>query len=133
MSHTDTVRAMYAAFARGDISAITERIDDDVEWEYEPSPADVPWLQARRGHAGVREFFASLGAFEFVRFEPRAVLGAGGGLVVGIVDVELVLKRNGYRIKEAEEIHLFRFNTQGKVQRFRHQCDTHKLWLAHRG
>lgn len=131
MKHTDTVRTMYAAFQRGDIDAILEHVATDVEWEYEPSAADLPWLKARCGHAGVREFFASLADFEFVKFEPNVIVDAGDGLVLAVVDVDLMLKRNGRRISESEEVHLFRFDANGKLRRFRHRIDTHKLWLAH--
>jgi len=131
MNHTDTVRAMYAAFQRDDIAAIVDRTATDVEWEYEPSPADLPWLQSRHGHAGVREFFASLGDFEFVKFDPRVVVDAGDGLVLAVIDVELMLKRNGVRISEPEQVHLFRFDADGNLRRFRHRIDTHKLWLAY--
>jgi len=132
MNHTDTVRAMYAAFQRGDIDAIIERTAADVEWEYESSPADLPWLKPRRSHQGVRDFFASLGDFEFLRFEPRVVVDAGDGLVLAVVDVDLMLRRNGVRISEPEEVHLFHFAADGKLRRFRHRIDTHKLWLAHK-
>lgn len=131
MNHADTVRAMYAAFLRGDIAAILDRTAADVEWEYEASAADVPWLVPRRGHDGVREFFASLDDFEFVRFEPRAVVDARDSLVLSMVDVELVLKRNNFRISEPEAMHIFRFDAQGRLKRFRHRVDTLKLWLAH--
>ena len=131
MNAIDTVRTMYAAFQRGDIAAILERTAAEVEWDCEPSAADVPWLKPRRGHAGVREFFASLGDFEFVKFDPKVVVDAGDGLVLAVVDVDLMLKRNGYRITEPEEVHLFRFDGEGRLRRFRHRVDTHKLWLAH--
>ena len=131
MNNADTVRGMYGAFRRGDIAAIVDRCAVDIEWEYHPSAAGVPWLAPRQGHDGVRAFFASLGDFEFLRFEPSPIADLGDGLVIALVDVALILKRNGYRIREPEEVHLFRFDADGKLMRFRHSVDTHRLWLAH--
>jgi ketosteroid isomerase-like protein len=130
MSNVETVRAMYRAFGAGDMTTMLSHIAPEVEWEYGPLSIDLPWYKPRRGHAGVLEFFHSLGDFEFRRFEPTAVIDGPDGLVVGVVHVETVLKRNGYAISEPEEVHLFHFNPQGKLIRFRHQVDTHRVWLA---
>jgi ketosteroid isomerase-like protein len=130
MSNTETVHRMYAAFGAGDVPALLACIAPDVVWDYGPSSVDLPWLRERRGHAGVIEFLQSLAEFEFHRFEPKAVLEGPGGLVVGIVHVESTLKRNGERIVEPEEVHLFHFDATGKVARFRHQLDTHRMWEA---
>lgn len=131
MSNVETVRAMYRAFGAGDMETMLSHIAPEVEWEYGPRSVDVPWLKARRGHAGVLEFIGSLADFEFRRFEPVAVIEGPDGLVVGVVHVETVLKRNGQAISEPEEVHLFHFDPQGKVIRFRHQVDTHRMWQVH--
>jgi ketosteroid isomerase-like protein len=130
MSHSDTVKAMYQAFAAGDLPTMLSHVAPDVVWEYGPLSVDLPWLRKRHGHAGVREFMQSLADFEFRRFEPKAVLDGPDGLVVGIVHVETTLKRNGQEISEPDEVHLFHFDANGKLKRFRHQVDTHRMWLA---
>ena len=35
MSNVDTVKEIYAAFGRGDIGAIIDKLDDQVEWDVE--------------------------------------------------------------------------------------------------
>ncbi|MFL6203479.1 MAG: nuclear transport factor 2 family protein [Thermoanaerobaculia bacterium] len=77
MTGKETVQEIYAAFGRGDVPAILERLAPDVEWEYGASPTEVPWLQPRQGRAGAAEFFASLANLEFHRFEPKMILEEG--------------------------------------------------------
>lgn len=64
MSNLQTVQEIYAAFGRGDTSAILDKLADDVDWDYGywDAPNPVPWLQAQRGKAGAAKFFESLGA-----------------------------------------------------------------------
>ena len=35
MSNVDTVKEMYEAFGRGDVPAIIEKLDENVEWDTE--------------------------------------------------------------------------------------------------
>ena len=51
VSNTETVKAIYEAFGRGDVTTILDKLDDAVEWETAVPLPDVPWLQARRGKA----------------------------------------------------------------------------------
>jgi ketosteroid isomerase-like protein len=53
MNLSDNVQNIYAAFGRGDIPAILERLAPDVEWEYGVESTNVPWLQPRCGRAEV--------------------------------------------------------------------------------
>jgi len=131
MANIDTVAAIYEAFGRGDIEAILGRLAEDVEWEYGASSTDVPWLQPRRGRADVGGFFASLAALEFHRFEVSTLLAdAGGSTVVGLCQVEVSGRTTGARFLEADETHIFYFNAEGLVQRFRHRVDTYQHWKA---
>ncbi len=125
MSHKETVQEMYAAFGRGDVPALLERLDPNIEWEYDASPTEVPWLQPRQGRAGAAEFFTSLGELEFHRFEPKAIL-AEGNLVVALVDFEATARKTGIRIEEIDEVHIWHFGDNGLVTRFRHRADTLK-------
>jgi ketosteroid isomerase-like protein len=129
MSNKETVREMYEAFGRGDVGAILERLDENVEWEPGEGVGDVPWLQPRHGRAGAAEFFASLGELEFHNFVPKAILEEEG-LVVALVDVEATVKSTGKRFVEEDEVHLWRFNAGGQVTRFRHRVDTWRQVMA---
>ena len=61
MSNTATVQEAYAAFGRGDVPAILEKLADDVVWESE-GPAILVYTGVRRGKAEVKGFFDALGA-----------------------------------------------------------------------
>jgi ketosteroid isomerase-like protein len=132
MSHKETVQEMYAAFGRGDVPAILEHLDPDIEWEYDASPTEVPWLQPRQGRAGAAEFFTSLGELEFHRFEPKTILDEGN-LVVVLVDVDATVRKTGTRAVELDEVHIWHFGDGGLVTRFRHRADTLKQLRAWQG
>lgn len=132
MSHKEAVQEIYAAFGRGDVAAILERLDPNIEWEYDASPTEVPWLQPRHGRTGATEFFTSLGEIEIHRFEPKAIL-AEGNLVVVLVDFEATARKAGIRIEELDEVHIWHFGDNGLVTRFRHRADTLKQLRAWQG
>jgi ketosteroid isomerase-like protein len=131
MPNKETVQDIYAAFGRGDVAAILERLDEGVEWEY-GAASEVPWLQPRRGRTGAAEFFASLTALEIQTFILKAIL-EGDGLVVALIDVEATVKATGKRYVEEDEVHIWYFDENGKVVRFRHRVDTHQHYQAWRG
>lgn len=133
MSNADHVAAMYAAFGRGDIPAILERLAPDVIWDAPQQATDAPWLQARHGRQGAGEFFSSLAAIEFHRFDVKAILEGGDGLVIGMVDVGATVKATGITVDEPDEVHIWRFNDQGLATHFRHKVDTRQHDIAFRG
>ena len=132
MTRKETVQEMYAAFGRGDVPAILERLSPDVEWEYDASPTEVPWLQPRQGRSGAAGFFASLENLEFHRFEPRMMLEENA-TVVALIDVEATVRKTGIRVQEIEEVHIWHFGDDGLVTRFRHRADTLKHLRAWQG
>jgi ketosteroid isomerase-like protein len=129
MRHADTVRQIYSAYQRGDLSAILDRLADDVEWEYSITPLGVPWLERRRGRGEVPLFFAAHAGFDLHRFEPKTFLESGN-IVVVLIDVDLTVKSTGRRITEEDEVHIWYFDSQGRVIRFGHKVDTHQHWTA---
>lgn len=129
MSNLDTVRSIYEAFGKADVAAILEKLSGDVVWEYPPSSTDVPWLQQRVGRENVPGFFASLGGMELTRFEVKELLD-GDDVVVALIDVELTVKSTGKRVSEEDEIHVWRFDGEGKVKSFKHGIDSHAHHLA---
>lgn len=132
MTHIETVQRMYEAFGRKDVPAILQHLADDVDWDYGLTSTDVPWLQRRRGPAEVGQFFQSLAALEFHKFQLTNILGSGN-LVVALFDLEVTVRATGRRIVEEDEVHIWYFNDEGKVSRFRHRVDTHQHLLALRG
>jgi ketosteroid isomerase-like protein len=129
MTHSGTVEEIYGAFQRGDISSILSHMADDVEWEYSIEPLGVPWLERRRGRDQVPEFFAAMAGFELHRFEPKLSL-ENGNMVIVLIDVDLTVKATGKRVTEQDEVHIWQFDSAGRVVRFGHKVDTHQHWLA---
>lgn len=124
MTNVERVQQLYAAFGRGAIPAILDQLASDVEWEYGSNGAPVPWLQPRKGRDGAMGFFQVLAQqVEITQFEPKAILGQGN-LVVGVIDVQARVKSTGKVVMEPDEVHLWHFNEQGQVQKFRHRADT---------
>jgi ketosteroid isomerase-like protein len=132
MNNVERVQQLYAAFGRGDIPAILAMLSDNVEWEYGVNSTDVPWLQPRRGRADVGKFFEALAAVEITKFVPKHFLG-DGDLVVALIDVDARVKATGRQALEEDEVHLWFFDGQGRVRRFRHRADTHQHWQAFHG
>ena len=125
MDNVTTVQEIYAAFDRGDIPAILEQLADDIvfePWETAAGRAGVPWLRRRQGHDGAAGFFESLAGLEIHSFEPRNFL-AGGNQVAAVVRLEATVLATGRRVVD-EEIHLWTFDTAGRVSEMRHLADT---------
>jgi len=130
--NSNAVREIYEAFGRGDIPAILAKLDENVEWEYGTAPHEVPLLQPRRGRQEAAKFFESLAAVEIHSFVPKAIL-EGEKVVVALIDLSATVKKNGKKIVEQDETHVWRFNDAGKVVRFRHCADTNQHVQAYRG
>lgn len=132
MNNMQTIQEIYAAFGRGDVPAILARLAESVDWEYGAKHSEVPWLQRRQGRDGAAAFFASLGGMQIHSFTPKAFLD-GGSFVVVLVDIEFTVVATGKRVVEEDEVHLWHFDEQGQVARFRHRVDTLQHALACRG
>ncbi len=131
MSNIEVVQGIYEALGRGDLPAILDQVADVVDWEYayRTAPNDVPWLQPRDDKAGIEKFFESLVALEIHSFTPKTLL-EGPGLVVALCDIDFTVKKTGKRVVEVDEAHIWHFNDEGKVVRFRHCADTHQNLMA---
>ena len=52
-------------------------------------------------------------------------------VVVALIDVDLTVKATGKRIVEEPEVHIWHFNDEGLVTRFRHAVDTYQHVMAY--
>jgi hypothetical protein len=91
----------------------------------------IPWLAPRQGRAQVTGFFEAPHALDIRRFEPKRIL-ADDTMAAAVIYVEIAMRATG-RIINDVELHLWTFDSHGKVARFRHVADTHQHWLALRG
>src|SRR5213596_1852310 len=68
---------MYEAFGRGDIPAILDRLDENVEWDTQYDSPAAPWLEPRRGRQNIAGFFEALAPLQFTKFEPHTMAADG--------------------------------------------------------
>ncbi len=134
-NHIAIVSAIYEAFGRGDIPAITEHLAKNVQWESwrnnSTQKAGVPWMKKRTDKEGVLEFFKIVGGFEIQHFQVLSIMG-GGNQVAAEFEIEFVYPATGAQVRD-EEMHLWTFNDQGKIIRLRHYLDTAKHIAAAKG
>jgi hypothetical protein len=122
--NVDVVRSSYAAFGRGDIAALLDTLDPNVEW-ITPGPADLPSAGTRRGREAVREFFTTIDSlFEFLAFEPTTFIAEGDHVVVMGTD-RLKVKATGGIADEAWAHHMT--VRGGKIVAFREYLDTAQI------
>ena len=131
MNHLATISEIYAAFGRSDIPTILSHLADDIDWEYSTFPNPVPWLQPLQGRDQVPQFFdALLSRVEFTQFEPRGFFTNDSNTVVDLIDVKFIVRATGKEVIEPDSVHIWHFNDQGKVQRFKHRVDTWQSAMA---
>ena len=96
--HIATIQDLYAAFGRGDVPGLIERLDPDIVWE-NPGPSHIPYFGTHRGRQAVLknifEFVAA--SFDMQVFQPTDFL-AGGDKVVVLIHMEAVLRPTGKKV-----------------------------------
>jgi ketosteroid isomerase-like protein len=131
MTRRETVQAIYAAFGRGDIPAILDKLADDVQWEHDATNHGIALLTPRRGRRDVGNFFEALGAIDITQFD-LVNLHEGGDQVVAVFRITHKHRKTGKTFQDLE-LHLWSFDDRGQVSAFRHVVDTHGLWLQQQG
>jgi ketosteroid isomerase-like protein len=78
----EVVQSAYAAFGRGELSAILSLIADDVEWKFYGSKG-LPYTGTFRTKDQTAKWFASISEDEDILvFEPRELIPAGDNVTV---------------------------------------------------
>ena len=112
------IESAYEAFARGDIPAITDLVDDNVDWT---SPRTLPQGGRFSGKAGVGEFFRSVGgAWSDLSVKLETLSEAGADVVVTVVRAAGTLRNGGASGYGATHVFTMR---NGKVVRFQEYTD----------
>jgi predicted ester cyclase len=123
------VATLYEAFGRGDVPAILDQLADDVAWDgdwvdnWAQTKFELSYFRPRRGIAEAAEFFASLAEITIHEFVVHEIIG-GDDSAVARVTIEFT-SPSGTRVRD-EELHLWRFDSDGKVVSLRHYVDTLK-------
>ena len=131
MTRRETVEAIYAAFGRGDVPAILDKLADDVRWEHDATDHGIGVLTPRSGRRDVGNFFEALGAIDITRFDLLNLL-EGGDQIAAVIRITHRHKQTGKTFHDLE-LHLWTLDDRGMVTAFRHSVDTHGLWLQQRG
>jgi ketosteroid isomerase-like protein len=127
--NTQVVKDAYAAFGRGDISALLGCMADGIQWlPVIGTASHVPFSGERRGKAEVAEFFQQVAdAEDFQQFEPREFV-AQADKVVAIGHYRAVSKPAGKSF-ESDFVMVFTLR-DGKVVRFQEFTDSASINAA---
>jgi ketosteroid isomerase-like protein len=118
-----TIEAVYAAFGRGDVPFILERVTEGTRWDFSVASSDVPWHVPVGSRKGLPAFFQAMAEnVTFEAFEPRAFLTDGRDVVVKLRLV-FTVKRTGKRVEE-EQVQWWSFDDAGRIAGLRHYEDT---------
>jgi uncharacterized protein len=130
--NTQLVKDAYAAFQRGDIAALLNMVDDNVEWQGVIGTEGVlPQAGVRHGRAAVGDFFRLVAeTTDFTAFEPREFV-AQGDQVVAVGTYAARMKPSGNAIA-CGWVMLFTVRN-GKIARFREYSDSAQLVRAFSG
>lgn len=122
MSNTEPVRALYAAFAKGDMPAALATMADDIVWneaENYPYADRNPYVGPQAVLTGV---FARIGA-DWENFSANSEeLIDGGDTIVSLGHYGGVFKATGKTMR-AQFVHVFRVKN-GKIAGFQQYADT---------
>lgn len=123
------VKALYAAFGRGDVATILASLTDDVSWEFE-APAEISWGGIRRGPAQVAGFFQGI-ATEHA--DPNLSITdfvSSGDSVATFGRYQATVRATGKRV-DTPVGHLFQFR-DGQVARYINLTNTAAFVEANR-
>jgi len=121
----DTVKRMYEAFGRGDLSGLLASLDPQIQWTV---PGSAPWAGEGRGHEYVQGFFQKFGQSATLEtFEPRSFV-ADGDTVVVLGYEEGTFRQTG-RTWKAHFTHAYTMSG-GKITAHREYVDTQAIFDA---
>lgn len=127
-SLVDTVQSMYAAFGRGDILSLLAPMHPDIDWRINVDTSHhaanaVPLFRPFVGSTVVATFFEVIARdVEMHAFEPLT-FATSGDEVFARVNMEMTVRPTGRRVR-LESVHVFTFDPQGLLVRFRDYSDT---------
>ena len=111
--NVSTIKDIYAAFGRGDIPGIVERLAADVTWRVHVDPV-APFSGAFDGKANVPRFFETLGgAVDTQVFDPQEFV-AQGDTVVSIGRYVCQGRASG-KVSDGRWVFVWRFRPDGRI------------------
>ena len=130
--NTQVIKDAYAAFQRGDVAAIVNACDENVEWYGVIGTEGVlPQSGLRHGRAAVAEFFKQVAeSTDFNSFEPKEFV-AQGDKVVAQGSYSARMKPSG-QTYASDWVMVFTVRN-GKVTGFQEYSDSAQLVRAYKG
>jgi hypothetical protein len=127
--NTQLVKDAYAAYLRGDIAAILQMLDDDIEWQGVIGTEGVmPQAGLRHGRAAVASFFQQVAdTTDFMAFEPAEFIAQGDQVAV-VGSYKARLKPSGGMVS-CGWVMVFTIRN-GKFVRFREFTDSAQIVRA---
>jgi ketosteroid isomerase-like protein len=122
--NVDIVRASWDAWGRGDMDALFEFYDPDVEWDMTHSY--IPDMGVFRGHEGIRDFFRQWREF-FAEYhaEPEQFIAADDSVMVRVrqtgrgristVGVEMPDYWQIYRLRDGRAVSVAIYRDEGEA------------------
>jgi ketosteroid isomerase-like protein len=121
------VQDAYASFGRGDIQALLDSLDENVEWVL-PGEGLIPQAGTYHGREGVARFFQALSeTTEFSAFEPRDFI-AQGDHVIALGTYQGKARATGRPFESSWAMSFLL--RDGKVLKFREYTDTGAIGSA---
>lgn len=101
----ETVKKGYEAFGTGNIPALLDLFDENIEWR-SPNVEGSPFKEAYDGRDSVAEFFQTLGENEtFSHFQPNEFIAQGDKVVV-LGEMKSTVNSTG-RDYQSDWVHIF--------------------------
>lgn len=124
VSNEQAVLDVYAAFQRGDVAAITALVSDDVDWRNDGvASRECPWNGNFSGKANLPGFFKAVGeSLDISVFDVPQTASAEKVIAVNL-RIESTVRKNGRSLKN-DVVHIWNFNDNGQITRYRHFNDT---------
>ena len=124
------VQDLYAAFGRGDMTAVLGQLSEDVDWHFVANQADIPFAGCHKGHQAMLNFFSVVAqTTDIYEFGPHEVISATDR-VIALGHERVGVKSTG-RIFESDWVHLFTVR-EGKIVRVQEFYDTAAIAAAFR-
>ena len=127
-TQVQTIQSIYAAFGRGAIGEILERVTSDAEFSFAGAAREVPWHGPWHGSAQLERFFETIGsAVEFEAFEPLAFAASSEHVAVRL-HLRYKVRHTG-KVVEQHQVHWWTLR-DGRVSALVHFEDTAQVIAA---
>jgi ketosteroid isomerase-like protein len=127
--NVEVIRAIYAAFGKGDIPAVLAHVAEQTRWDFDVGPSPVPWHVPVTKKDEVPRFLAAFGEnVQLGAFEPKDFIHSADH-VVAHIHIAYTVRRTGKTV-DMDQLHWWTLR-DGKVTRLRHFEDTAAVLAAY--